>query len=134
MGSELRRRSDILDLEKSMIGMDPDFKEGLEHYFGDKTYAREMTLEAGNLVVGKIHKFPCINILSKGVVEVAGEFEGGTYTAPYTWVSCAGSKRAIIALEDCIWTTVHANPTDTQDLSVLEAEIIASDYNELILE
>lgn len=134
MGSELRRRSEIFDLEEAMVGMDPDFKEGLEHYFGYKTYAREMTLEAGNLVVGKIHRFPCINILSKGVVQVAGEFEGGTYTAPYTWVSCAGSKRAIVALEDCIWTTVHSNPSNTQDLSVLESEIIASDYNEFILE
>jgi hypothetical protein len=121
-------RSKVLDLEKAMQGIDPDFKEGLNHYFGYKTYAREMTLFAGNIVVGKIHRFPCINILSKGSVRVEGEFESEIYTAPFTWVSCAGTKRAIYALKDCIWTGMWQNPTDTRDLEEIEKYLIAENF------
>jgi hypothetical protein len=131
--SDLAIRNSIVELESAMHGLDPDFQEGLAHYFGYNTYAREMTLEAGNLVVGKIHRFPCINILSKGRVRVEGEFESTEYTAPHTWVSCAGTKRAIYVLEDCIWTTVHGNPSNTKDLAVLEEQLIAESYSALEL-
>ena len=131
MGSALRSRGDILALEASMIGMDPGFEEGLEHFFGHQTYARQMTLSKGSLIVGKLHRFSCVNILSKGAVRVEGEFESDTYTAPHTWVSRAGTKRAIVAIEDCIWTTIHGNPTNTQDMSELENMLIAESYEAL---
>jgi hypothetical protein len=129
--SDLTVRHSVVELEAAMIGLDPDFKEGLSHYFGYNTYAREMTLEAGNLVVGKIHRFPCINILSKGKVRVEGEFESIEYTAPHTWVSCAGTKRAIYVLEDCIWTGMWSNPTGTRDLEAIERYLIAETYSAL---
>ncbi len=128
MTSNLARRSNVMALEESMQGMDPEFKEGLEHYFGHKTYAREMTLPADSLVVGKIHRFPCINILSKGVVRVEGEFESTVYSAPCTWVSCAGTKRAIYVIDDCVWTGMWSNPTDTRDLEEIEKYLIADSY------
>ena len=114
-----------------MTGVDPDFQEGLRHYFGYKTYAREMTLKADDLVVGKLHRFPCINILSQGKVVVEGEFEAETYEAPFTWVSCAGTKRAIYALTDCIWTGMWHIPMDTQDLDEIETYLIADSYSAL---
>jgi hypothetical protein len=129
--SNLAIRTNLAELESAMQGVDPDFKEGLNHYFGYRTYAREMTLEAGNLVVGKLHRFPCINILSKGKVRVEGEFESTEYTAPHTWVSCAGTKRAIYVIEDCIWTGMWENPTDTRDLEEIEQYLIADDYSAL---
>jgi len=118
-------------LQEAMTGIDPGFQEGLNHYFGYKTYAREMTLAADSLVVGKIHRFPCINILLKGVVRVEGEFENTVYSAPCTWVSCAGTKRAIYVVEDCIWTGMWSNPTDTRDLAEIEEYLIADSYSAL---
>lgn len=125
---ELAKRSDIVALEESMQGVDPDFQEGLRHFFGFKTYCREMTLEADSVVVGKIHKFPCINILSKGKVRVVGEFESDVYEAPHTWVSLPGTKRAIYAMEDCIWSGMWMNPTDTRDLEEIERYLIADSF------
>jgi hypothetical protein len=37
----------------------------------------------------------------------------------------------VYALTDVIWTTYHANPTDTQDLQQLEKEVIADSYSAL---
>ena len=43
--------------------------------------------------------------------------------APFTMVSRPGTKRVGYALEDAVWTTVHA--TTETDLAKLEAELIA---------
>jgi len=126
--SNLARRSNVLALEESMQGVDPEFKEGLNHYFGFQTYAREMTLPADSLVVGKLHRFPCINFLTKGKVSVGSEEGNEVVEAPATWISPKGTKRAIYVIEDCIWTTVHGNPTNTQDLEELEKALIAESY------
>jgi hypothetical protein len=128
---DLSKRNDIVALEDSMRGVDPEFKEGLRHFFGHQTYAREMSLKRDDVVVGKIHRYPCINILSKGRVLVGGEFEAESYDAPYTWVSPAGTKRAIVCLEDCVWTGMWSNPTDTRDLEEIEKYLIADSFSAL---
>jgi hypothetical protein len=125
------KRAAILELEDAMRGVDNDFEADSRHYFGHQTYVREMRLTAGGVIVGKLHRYPCVNILSRGCVRVEGEFESATYEAPYTWVSCAGTKRAVIALDDVVWSTVHQNPTGTEDLTELERYLIADSYEAL---
>lgn len=126
------KRSTLLNLEAAMKAMgDTGFEVETCHHFGYQTYAREMRVAADSVIVGKIHKYPCINILSQGSVIVEGEFESATYEAPHTWVSCAGTKRAICVLEDCIWTTIHQNPTDTRDMDEIEKYLIAETYSVL---
>jgi hypothetical protein len=39
-----------------------------------------------------------------------------------------------MALEDCVWITVHLNPENTQDLSILEDQIISKDYKSIGME
>ena len=123
---ELMTRSALLELEEAMRG--GDFEAETHHHFALQTYAREMRLPVDTVIVGKIHRFPCINILSKGKVLVSGEFERAVYEAPHTWVSVAGTKRAVLCLEDCVWTTLHQNPTNTRDLDELEGYLIADTY------
>ena len=41
-----------------------------------------------------------------------------------------GTKRALYAITDLVWTTIHHNPTNTQDLKKLEKIVIAKDYKE----
>ena len=45
-------------------------------------------------------------------------------------ISKAGTKRALYAETDLVWTTIHANPTNTEDLEELEKDIIAPTYLE----
>ena len=49
-------------------------------------------------------------------------------------VSSAGTKRAVYAHEDTVWTTIHANSTNETDLDNLEDFIIAKNYEEFPLQ
>jgi hypothetical protein len=57
---------------------------------------------------------------------------GGTeiLKAPRSMISKPGTKRALYAITDLVWTTIHHNPTNTQDLKKLEKIVIAKDYKE----
>lgn len=99
-----------------------------KHYFSKGVYAREITIPAGTVLVGEIHKFTNLNILSKGEIEVLVGGEIRRIEAPFTIVSPAGTKRIARALSECIWTTVHG--TDEVDLAVIEKTFIAKDEQE----
>jgi quercetin dioxygenase-like cupin family protein len=104
----------------------------LKHHFADGQYGREIFIPKGTLVVGKIHKHSHLNIVSKGDVTVVTEFGINRIIAPYTFVSQPGTKRALLANEDTIWTTVHV--TNETDIEKIEEQIIAptySDYDEI---
>ena len=101
----------------------------LKHHFAPGQYAREILLPKGSLVIGKIHKHAHINVVSKGRVSVMTEYGRMDIEAPCTFVSQVGTKRAVYAHEDTIWTTVHV--TDETDLLKIEDEIIAKTYDEV---
>lgn len=100
--------------------------------FGCGTYAREMTIPKGAVVVGKIHKHAHINIISKGQVSVVTEHGKKYYTAPCTFVSEVGLKRAVYAEEETIWTTIHLTSNLGEDkLDKIEDEVIAESYKDI---
>ena len=111
----------------------------LTHYFTPKddkygchAYAREMLIPKGTLIIGKIHKHQHLNFISKGKVTVFTEFGQKHLTAPCTFVSEIGLKRAVYAEEDTLWTTVHLTEFGKEDdLAQIENEVIAPSYNEL---
>jgi hypothetical protein len=101
----------------------------LIHRFADGLYTREIFIPKGMVLTGKIHRYAHPNFLMKGEVIVVTEAGGRQHLiAPLALISPPGTKRAVYALEDTVWVTVHANPDNTQDLAVLEAQIIAPDY------
>ena len=100
-----------------------------KHYFANGFYAREMTMPKGCALVGKIHKSEHLCIVSKGAVDIASEERTERISAPYTYVSKPGAKRAIYAHEDTVWTTVHMS--DEIDVEKLEDELIAESYLQL---
>ena len=132
-------RAQILNLQESIIearramGLSTtlgDMKEcPLTHHFAPGLYAREIFLPAGTVVVGKIHRHAHINTISKGRVFVATEFGFVELVAPVTFVSQPGTKRALVAQEDTIWTTYH--PTEETELSKIEEHVIAPSYRAL---
>lgn len=107
----------------------------VEHFFAPYMYGRRIFMPAGtddrpHIVIGKIHKEAHLNNISMGRVRVVTEFGSQEYVAPCEFVSLPGTKRAVQILEDCVWTTYHHNPTNTQDLAQLEREIIAESFEE----
>jgi hypothetical protein len=111
----------------------------VKHYFtpidekyGCCTYAREMTIPKGTLIIGKIHRHEHLNIISKGKVSVATEFGTKYLEAPCTFISEVGLKRAVVAEEDTIWTTIHLTKGNCEaDLADIEEEVIAPSYEAL---
>lgn len=126
-------RAEILALENSMKGLE-GYSEGdgpckITHYFAPGVYAREMWMPKDCLITGKIHVTEHLNVLSQGKVSVSNSGESILMEAPYTFVSPAGTKRAIYAHEDSTWTTIHA--TDLKDPVMIEQEIIADNFKVL---
>jgi len=101
----------------------------VQHFFAPGCYAREMTMPEGMFIVGAIHKYSHVNILSKGRVRVLTELGCEEFSAPRTFISEPGIKRTVLVLEDAVWTTVH--PTNSTDVAEIEREVLASDYSEL---
>lgn len=81
-----------------------------------------MRIPAGTVATGKVHKTLHLNILSQGDVSVLTEDGMKRIQAPCTIVSPPGTKRAVYAHTDVVWTTIHG--THETDLEKLEADLI----------
>lgn len=129
-------RQQILDFEDIIAQQEGAFFGDsdncpLFHSFADGIYVREIFIPAGSVITGKIHKHAHPNFLLSGTVDVVTEHEGTQrLIGPMSMISKAGTKRALHCLTDCWWATIHANPTNTQDLQELEKIVIAKDYEE----
>ena len=103
----------------------------VKHHFVDHAYGREIFLPAGQVVIGRIHKYEHLNIISKGSVTVVTE-DGGVehLQAPCTMISPVGTKRCLVTHDDTVWTTFHV--TDETDVDKIVNEIISVEtYSEL---
>lgn len=143
---KVKFREEILNVQAQMQGMIVDgVAESvadqctLTHYFTPKddeygccTYAREIKLPKGSLVIGKIHRHQHLNFITQGKVIVYTEFGLKHLEAPCTFVSEVGLKRAVYAVEDTLWTTVHLTKFNSEEeLSKIEDEVIAPSYEDL---
>jgi len=127
---EAKIRSDIAALEAALHGLTPaEFP--LTHTFTDGVYCREIFIPKGSVIVGKIHRHDHLNFMSRGDVTVLTKDGLKRIVGPCTMVSSAGTKRALYAHEDTVWTTIHANPTNETDLVKLEKYIISPSYEAL---
>ena len=136
----IERRHKIATLENVMLQTEgfstecPDCP--VTHFKAPGMYARQMLIPKGQLIIGKIHKHAHLNHITYGHVRVETEHGPMEIKGPHTFTSQIGTKRAVLALEDTLWTTYHLNPNDLDpenedDMTQLEAEIIAKSYDEL---
>jgi hypothetical protein len=143
---KIRFRASILEAQREMVeaiksGRLVDRAElcPLRHRFtplskeyGCYTYAREIFIPKGTLIIGKIHKHQHLNFILKGKVSVNTEFGKKYFEAPCTFISEVGLKRAVYAEEDTIWTTVHLTRLSGENnLGAIEDELIAKSYDEI---
>jgi hypothetical protein len=112
-------------------GQRMDESPPLQHHLAPGIYAREIHLAGGTLVVGKIHRHRHFNIISQGSITCYTEFGLEHHSAPASFISEPGTKRVVYTHEDAIWTTIHPNPTNEQDITKLEEMFTALEYAEL---
>lgn len=121
-------RNTLMQLQAAVSEL-PPAETPLRHYFAGGIYARELTIPAGVVVVGKIHKHEHLLIVSQGDVSILTEEGPRRVQAPCTLIGKPGIKRAAFAHSDTVVTCFHA--TDETDLDKIEAQFIAPDYESL---
>lgn len=115
--SDLATRAKVGIIEDEMRKL-PQVELPVKHHFWHGGYARELTIFAGTILTGKIHKYSQLNILSDGEISVLTENGMQRIKAPFHIVTPAGTKRIAYAHTDCVWTTIHA--TELQDVEEIE--------------
>ena len=140
--NEIISRSKILELEKKLLKSNDEnivSNNGnivrseqfpLKHSFADGIYVRQMSMKKDSAVIGAIHNHLHVWFLLTGNITVATENSTEYYIAPCYVIATPGVKRVIYANEDSIFVNIHKNPTNTQDLNELEAEIVSKNYEE----
>ncbi len=131
--SEVSIKQGIQDLEDALFDLPEDEQIDIDalttHHFAPGVYARELFIPKGVVMTGKIHKTTHLVIISKGKIAVSNHDGREVIEGPCTFVSYPGAKRAVYALEDTIWTTIHV--TEETDLVKIEQQVIANDYAEI---
>jgi hypothetical protein len=125
-------RRDVMRLEATILARNDKMAPEdcpFRHIFAPGSYARELTIPKGTLVIGKIHRQAHLNIVSAGRIRVMTENGVVEISAPHIFVSEPGIKRVGYAVEETVWTTVHV--TEETDVEKIEAHAIAPSYEEL---
>lgn len=107
----------------------PDMWE-YKHSFPEGVYIREMRMKKGQLGFSAIHKHSYGFFLLSGLLASSKEDSVEEFVAPCYIISPQGAKRIVYAIEDCVIVTVHANPTNTQDLDKLAKMNVVFNWNE----
>lgn len=119
-------REDVYRLEGELNKL-PQVDCPVRHWFAPGIYAREMTIPAGVVLTGAVHRHEHLCTVSKGRIAVSTDEGMKELCAGATIVSAPGAKRVGYAIEETIWTTYHPNPTNERDLDKVMAEIIEDD-------
>ena len=107
---------------EGMLRQMPQKDMPVNHHFAPGVYLRELILEAGDLVVGKLHKTQHFLLITKGRVECRTEDGMRMLEAGDIVETMPGMKRVLLAHEDTRMVTVHV--TDKTDLAEIEADVI----------
>ena len=94
-----------------------------------------MRMKKGQLGFSAIHKHSYGFFLLSGILASSKEDGVEEFIGPCYIISPQGAKRIVYAIEDCVITTVHANPTNTEDLDELAKINVVftwEEYNEYI--
>lgn len=131
------------ELRVAIAGMDQSIRDmpntgsiddcPVRNWFQPGVYCREITMPEGLIIVGRIHRHSHLNILSEGrcVVLTEGGYE--ELQAPCTFISEAGTKRVVYCSETTVWTTIHANPDDEQDVGAIIDRLTVQSYDDIEL-
>lgn len=120
----MKQKDEVLRTAEEIESFNP-----LKHMFADGLYIREIFNPKGELLVTKIHKVKHPFFLLRGDMTIFTEDGIKRIKAPHYGITYPGTKRIIYCNEDCVFVTVHA--TEETDISKIEKEVIAEDFNEI---
>lgn len=123
--TEPHRRFD--DIEALMFATG-GFQLPVKHLFAHGVYAREITIPAGVMLAGKIHRTEHFVIVLNGLIKTWCEAEGlrviDARRGPVVFIAQPGTRRLGVAIEDSTWISFHPDPTDCRDPDLLETSLI----------
>jgi hypothetical protein len=120
-------RAKIVALQNDLLSRPGTFTElPLDHQFVDGMYIRRLFIPKGSLIVGKIHKQDCINVVEKGDISVLSETGSKRVQAGFMIVSPAGLQKVGYAHEDTIFTNIFR--TAETDITKLENDLAWETY------
>lgn len=120
----------IMDLKDDLLAQPGEHVEmPVEHIRIDGVYMRKLFLKKGTILVGKIHKKECMNIVAKGDISVLTETGSMRVQEGFTLVSPAGLQKVGYAHEDTIFINVFR--TYAESIDDIEAEIACENYADL---
>lgn len=90
------------------------------HHFAPGLYIRELSVQAGSIVVGHQHRTSQVNILLRGTVQLWRDGGFVRLTAPQFLIGPPGAKIAYVEA-DMVWCNVFA--TDETDIERLESTL-----------
>ena len=123
-------RAGIIALEQEVLNL-PQINFEVKYYIAGGMVAKELFLPKDSIVTGKIHLKEHLVHVSLGHVIVVEDTQRYSVRGPCTFVGKAGSKRAVLVLEDTVWTAFHTTTKNT--IEECEAELVTNDYKLLEL-
>jgi len=96
-------------------GVFPAMHNAVEHGHCNGVYARSLFIPAGGLLTGAIHKDESFFLVRTGVIIITTDTGTAEVGPGFMSVTRPGTKRAGLALTDCLVTTFHANPENERD-------------------
>lgn len=126
-GGSAAVRAWIVRLTKTLLAMPGEKREfAVEHTVKDGMYMRKLFIPKGSLIIGKIHKLDCLNIVAAGDISVVTESGSARVRAGYTVASPAGIQKVGYAHEDTVFINVFR--TDETDIERIEEQIAWESY------
>jgi hypothetical protein len=104
----------------------------VRHFFAPGMFAREITIPAGVVLIGAVHKTENLAVLSKGRLLLATPAGPVEISAPYTLTVMPGDKNSATALEEAVWTNFFPNPDNEKSIDVLIEKLSESKASDLI--
>lgn len=113
-------REQIERLEDEMLAM-PQVSIPVVHRFAPKLYIREITVPAGVVMTGRVHKFEHFSAMISGEMStlVGDKIERISGYQPF--IAPPGIKRVGYTHTPVVWVTCHHNPDDLRDIEQIEA-------------
>ena len=120
-------RDAILELKDQLLGVAGESMDlPVDHEFCDGMYVRTLHIPKGTLLVGKIHRQPCINWLAKGEMSLLTEFGSTRVKAGFMAQSKAGIQKLGYAHEDSVFVNVFR--TNETDIARIEQVVACESY------
>ncbi len=96
----------------------------IEHYFIGDSYAKKMTLGAGDMAITHSHTYDHMSVLIKGTAIVECDGIKTTYRPGSVIEIKANVNHSITAIDDVVWLCIHNIPEGFRDPSEIDELLI----------